>query len=183
MVSDVGTIIGLHNKIEYSFIIVGHTKFSCDRCFGILKQKTNKTPLWTLYDIATTINEFGNCNHVELVGEADGTINVQCYDWIEFFEKLYTKVPNITAYHHFNFPCASMVDKLLSTVAMESEIGVKSSVLLTVVDVDCVGSCTDTSSVRRTLAGRTSKGFFGALKVSHRIALCYFIMLEWNKRL
>ena len=38
---------------------VGHTKFSCDRNFGVLKRKTNRTELWTLYDIASAVNESG----------------------------------------------------------------------------------------------------------------------------
>ena len=38
---------------------VGHTKFSCDRNFGVLKKKTNVTILSTLYTIAQTVNESG----------------------------------------------------------------------------------------------------------------------------
>ena len=32
------TVVGLHDKITLSFLIVGHTKFSPDWCFGLLKQ-------------------------------------------------------------------------------------------------------------------------------------------------
>ena len=49
----------LHTNIEYSFMSVGHTKFACDQNFGVLKRKTNKTELWTLYDIATAVNNSG----------------------------------------------------------------------------------------------------------------------------
>ena len=38
---------------------VGHTKFSCDRNFGVLKKKTNVTDLGTLYKIAETVNNSG----------------------------------------------------------------------------------------------------------------------------
>jgi len=38
----------LHFSIEYSFLIAGHTKFSCDQCFGTMKTKIKKTPVWTI---------------------------------------------------------------------------------------------------------------------------------------
>ena len=53
------TIAGLHKSVEYTFMTVGHTKFSCDRKFGVLKKKTNVTDLSTLYTIAETVNESG----------------------------------------------------------------------------------------------------------------------------
>ena len=34
---------GLHEEINYNFLLPGHTKFSPDWCFGLLKQKTQKT--------------------------------------------------------------------------------------------------------------------------------------------
>ena len=38
---------------------VSDTKFACDQNFGVLKRKTKKTELWTLYDIATAVNNSG----------------------------------------------------------------------------------------------------------------------------
>jgi len=73
---------GLHKKIEYSFMTVGHTKFSCDRSFGVLKQK-NHTELRTLYDIAKSVNESGECNSAELVGYHNGKVSVKAFDWAE----------------------------------------------------------------------------------------------------
>ena len=53
------TMTGLHEEIDFSFMTVGHTKFSCDRNFGVLKRKTNRTELWTLYNIASAVNDSG----------------------------------------------------------------------------------------------------------------------------
>ena len=53
------TIADLHKSVEYTFMTVGHTKFSCDRNFGVLKKKTNVTDLGTLYKIAETVNNSG----------------------------------------------------------------------------------------------------------------------------
>ena len=49
---------------------VGHTKFSCDRNFGVLKKKTNVTILSTLYTIDQAVNESGmiiNCNFNDIL--------------------------------------------------------------------------------------------------------------------
>ena len=94
-------IVELHWKIEYSFLIAGHTKFSCDQCFGTLKSKTRKTPLWTLYDIAKTTERSSSINYAELVGSHDGEIFVQTYDWNSYFDKYSKKLKNIKSYHHF----------------------------------------------------------------------------------
>ena len=94
---------GLHQLIEYSFMVVGHTKFSCDRSFGVMKKKLNRTPTWTLYDIATAVEASGKCNYVELVGKHDQTVLVKTFDWANFLSQFFKKLENITEYHHFRF--------------------------------------------------------------------------------
>lgn len=48
---------GRNTDIEFNFLIAGHTKFSCDLCFGYLKKKTRRTDLNCLQDIQdVTIN-------------------------------------------------------------------------------------------------------------------------------
>ena len=91
----------LNLEIEYSFMTVGHTKFSCDRCFGVFKKKCNQTELWTLYDIAKTCNKSGVCHYAELVGTHDGNVLVECFDWANMFAPHFRKISNITDYHHF----------------------------------------------------------------------------------
>lgn len=93
--------MGLHNEIEYSFMVVGHTKFSCDRCFGALKKKTSVTALWTLYDIAKCCDDSAICNTSKLVGTHTGDVLVPTYDWVAMLSKYFYKVPNITDFHHF----------------------------------------------------------------------------------
>ena len=97
------TMTGLHRKIEYSFTVVGHTKFSCDRAFGVLKKKPNLTELWTLYDIVDTVYKSGECNHPELVGFHDGRVAVKTYNWSEKLSLFFKKIDNITTFHHFKF--------------------------------------------------------------------------------
>jgi len=94
---------GLHKSIEYSFMVVGHTKFSCDRSFGVMKKKLNCMPLWNLYDIATAVDASGECNFAKLVGQHDGTVLEKTFDWVELLSRFFKKLENITDYYHFHF--------------------------------------------------------------------------------
>ena len=97
------TIIGLNEEMEYSFMCVGHTKFSCDRCFGVLKKKTNRTELSSLYDVAEAVAESGDVNESELVGDHLGNVLVKVFDWSTWFEKVFRKLEGILKYSHFRF--------------------------------------------------------------------------------
>ena len=96
-------LCGLNDYIEYSFMTVGHTKFSCDRCFGSFKKKVNVTQMHTLYNIGTVCEESADCNIPQLVGTHDGTVMVPCYDWQKFLLVFFTKIQNITDYQHYVF--------------------------------------------------------------------------------
>ena len=93
--------MGLHLRIEYSFLIAGHTKFSCDQCFGTLKSKTRKTPLWTLYDIANATEQSSTINYAEIVGTHDMEVFVPTYDWASYLDRYFKKLKGIKSYHHF----------------------------------------------------------------------------------
>ena len=97
------TIIGLNHDIEYSFMCVGHTKFSCDRCFGVLKKKTNITELWSLYDIADAVSNSGVNNEAELVGNHQGEVRVKVFDWGIWLGKCFRRLDGILSYQHFRF--------------------------------------------------------------------------------
>ena len=48
---------GLHSAINYEFLLPGHRKFSPDWCFGLVKQKTRRTFISLLFDIARAVVE------------------------------------------------------------------------------------------------------------------------------
>lgn len=77
---------GLNTHIEISFLLVGHTKFAPDWCFGLLKQKFRKTSVGCLEDLVRVVNQSASCNQAQLVGTEDGTIFVPQYDWAGFFQ-------------------------------------------------------------------------------------------------
>ena len=49
-------LAGLHDEITLSFLLVGHTKFAPDWCFGLAKQCYRKTNVSSLDDIANTVS-------------------------------------------------------------------------------------------------------------------------------
>ena len=48
-------LAGLNERIEISFMIVGHTKFAPDWCFGLFKQRFRRTKVGCLADIARVV--------------------------------------------------------------------------------------------------------------------------------
>jgi hypothetical protein len=44
-------LVGLNKAITISFLVVGHTKFAPDWCFGLLKQKFRKSKVDCLADL------------------------------------------------------------------------------------------------------------------------------------
>ncbi len=78
-------LAGLNDRIEISFMLVGHTKFAPDWCFGLFKQRFRRTKVGCLADIAKAVNDSAVVNFAQLVGREDGTTVVPQYDWAEFF--------------------------------------------------------------------------------------------------
>ncbi len=93
-------MVGLSQSISLSFMIVGHTKFSPDSCFGLLNQKFRKTIVNKLQDIADVVTQSAVCNEVEVVGWEDGVSKIPTYDWQSYFAVHLNKV---IGYQHFNF--------------------------------------------------------------------------------
>ena len=79
-------LVGLHKSITIQFLIVGHTKFSPDWCFGLFKQHFRRSKVDCLDDIANVASNSAEVNEVQLVATQDGQILVPTYDWAEFFD-------------------------------------------------------------------------------------------------
>ena len=98
-------LTGLHDEIIISFLPVGHTKFSPDWCFGLLKRLYRRTKIGCLDDIVAAVNKSATPNHAQLVGAQDGSSIVSMFDWSGFFEEhtVKTALKGITKMHHFRF--------------------------------------------------------------------------------
>ena len=119
---------GLHEEIKLSFLPVGHTKFSPDWCFGLMKQCFRHTKIGDLDDIANSISQSSFVNVPQLVGTLDGTVFAPTYNWSEFFENhtIKTALKGISKMHHFEFTAR----KPGMVLVKESSDGVERSIRL-----------------------------------------------------
>ena len=93
---------GLHNAIELSFLVVGHTKFSPDSHFGLIKQRYRRSKVYTFEQLAKAVEEstpngYNLCHRVQMGGSNE----IIYRDWGSWLSKFFTTVPHITNYHHF----------------------------------------------------------------------------------
>ena len=96
---------GLNKSITLSFLIVGHTKFSPDWCFGLFKQAYRRTRIGCLDDIVRVVETSAAVNHAQLVGSQDGKVMVPTYDWAAFFDGPFKQraLAGIKSMHHLTF--------------------------------------------------------------------------------
>ena len=78
-------LAGLHDEITISFLPVGHTKFSPDWCFGLLKRH-KRSKIGCLDDIVKVVNISASPSVAQLVGSQCGETIVPIYDWSAYFE-------------------------------------------------------------------------------------------------
>jgi hypothetical protein len=109
------TITGRNSKMKISFMIPGHTKFSPDRFFGLIKKLYRRTSVSSLPDIEKVVSNSSICgkNIPQLTAHITGKRHVTWYNWNEFLSKYFQRIPNILQYHHFRFdasqPCTVFV--------------------------------------------------------------------------
>ena len=98
-------LTGQHKEITMSFLLVGQTKFSPDWCFGLVKQLYRRTKVGSINDIADVVKRSASVNHLQLIGEYDGTTHVKMYDWSRFFEShtIKSALKGISKMQHFRF--------------------------------------------------------------------------------
>ena len=101
-------MVGLNREITMSFLLVGHTKFAPDWCFGLFKRVHKRTKITCLDDIARVAETSAFVNHSQLVGDLDGNSIVPFYNWSNFFEETTTKtaLKGISHMQHFRFTAA-----------------------------------------------------------------------------
>ncbi|XP_005096678.1 uncharacterized protein LOC101853080 [Aplysia californica] len=62
---------GLHTEITLNFMIAGHTKFSPDLCFGLLKRKFQQAEVHCLEGMCRVVEESSSVNVPQLVETED----------------------------------------------------------------------------------------------------------------
>lgn len=98
------TLVGLHDKIRLSFMIVGHTKFAPDGYFGLIKKRYRRSNVYTYEQLANVIERSSENGHnlCQCYRNASGTPNFEYRDWAKWLSKYFKNLPNIMKYHHFN---------------------------------------------------------------------------------
>ena len=94
-------MVGLHRCIILSFLVVGHTKFAPDWCFGLLKRSYRRAKVGCLADLERVVDLSAEANIPQLVGKQEGETIVPTYDWMKMFSGHLRKLKNIKKYHHF----------------------------------------------------------------------------------
>ena len=117
-------LTGRHSKITLSFLVVGHTKFAPDWCFGLLKQKYRKTKIGSITGLAAVVNTSAQCNYSQLVTTEDGRTLVKTYDWTTFFAAKFKRVSSIKKIHHFVFDIQNPGNVVIKEHSDTSEVGV-----------------------------------------------------------
>ena len=100
-------IVGLHSSIQLSFLVAGHTKFSPDWGFGLIKRLYRRTSVSCINDIKNVVESSSVVNEACVVGDETGEVQVAVYDWASFLSQFFNKIRGITAYHQFFLSCAT----------------------------------------------------------------------------
>jgi len=59
----------------------GHTKFSPDLCFSLLKKRYHRTKIGGLFDLADVVNKSTVVNKAQLSSSEDCEVIFPTYDW------------------------------------------------------------------------------------------------------
>ncbi len=104
-------------------MVVGHTKFAPDGCFGLLKRTFRKTEVSSLSDIKQVIRSSSVVNECQLVGSQTGEVIVPVRDWADFLSPRFRRLTGIKKYYHFNFSTSfpGVVKLQLHSEAMEEQ--------------------------------------------------------------
>ncbi|MCP4399219.1 MAG: hypothetical protein GY801_18195 [bacterium] len=97
------TLVGLHDNIWLSFMLVGHTKFAPDGYFGLIKKRYRRSCVYTyeqLVEVIERSSALGH-NHCQRYRDASGIPYFEYRNWAKWLSNYFKKLPNITKYHHF----------------------------------------------------------------------------------
>ena len=96
-------ITGKHKSINLSFMLVGHTKFSPDGYFGLIKKRYRRSKVYTYDHLVNVINlsTTGGFNTCQRYRDSQGREVFQFRKWSTWLGKIFKKLPEITRYQHF----------------------------------------------------------------------------------
>ena len=97
------TVVGLHDRIEMSFMIAGHTRCTVDGCFGMVKRKYRRSDCNTIQQLADIISSSAHGNKAQLTRNIRGEQQVTWYAWDAYFMEHFKPLKGISKLLHFVF--------------------------------------------------------------------------------
>ena len=83
-------------------MLVGHTKFSPDRFFGLIKKTYRLSTVSTINELERVVQRSSVEQTIpQLIRDIFGVLQVTFHQWTMFLSNLYTPIPNISKYHCF----------------------------------------------------------------------------------
>ena len=98
------TLQGLNSDIQLSFMLVYHTRFGPDWCFGLIKLKYKHSYISSISQLAEVVllSTTKEINIPQLItGPSSLNTLVPVRKCKAFLERYFKKIPNLTRYHHF----------------------------------------------------------------------------------
>jgi len=94
-------LAGLHDNIELSFMIVGHTKFAPDGNEGLIQKRYRRSNIGTIEDLVQTINTSSDNGHNICQRTDNNDSQPLIYrDWSSWLLNFFKKLPDITSYRN-----------------------------------------------------------------------------------
>jgi len=95
-------LTGLHDKIELSFLLVGHTKFSPDGFFGLIKQHYRRSHVYTYDQLANIVQSSSKNGHNRCIRVSKNISAPVIYrDWSAWLSQYFSACQGLSAYQHF----------------------------------------------------------------------------------
>lgn len=96
-------LTGKHKSLTLSFMLVGHTKFSPDAYFGLIKKRYRRSKVYTYDHLVDVINSSttGEFNTCQTYRDNQGQAVIQFKKWSSWLGQIFKKLPEITKYQHF----------------------------------------------------------------------------------
>ena len=92
-------LMGLHQQIELSFMLTGHTRCLVDGCFGLLKKRFRRSDCYTMKQLEAVVNESATCNKAQLIPGS----GLEWRAWDTFLARHFKPVKGIREVHHMLF--------------------------------------------------------------------------------
>lgn len=95
----------MNKSIELNFLLTGHTKFSPDRNFAIIKSKFAKTCVDCPEDLLEVMQTSPPNKFNIAVPSKDPETkipNVVWAQWDQYLQQFFKAIPNLTKFHHFS---------------------------------------------------------------------------------